>query len=462
MTTSWTRSLRVRLVLWLSGLCAVSAIALLIGVRLYGIHAADRAFDRILNASALAIAEQVFVRDGQVAVDLPYAALDMLGFARNDSVYYRVIGPQGRTITGYADLPPPAQTASPETPLFFNAAYRGEATRFVVLGRLLAEPELSGWATIQVGQTRNARSALASAMAWSATLPIIAFMLIILALVWYGVRRGLTPLQRVEAELEQRQPTDLSPLNVNAPREIEGLVGAMNHFMAQLQTTLAQMQRFIGDASHQIRTPLASLKAQAELARDTADPQQLQHYLDRIEHNAAVTTRLANQLLSNAVITHRANTRHRSAIDLIDVIHQAVHDAVPLADGRIDDINMMIDCKTAPLQGDPVALREALRNLLENALQHAGDHGAIDIRLHANTNSYLCSVIDHGPGIPARERGRVLQRFQRGAGARGPGSGLGLAIVHEVVVRHGGTLTLTAASDGGLCATIRLPAGSTA
>lgn len=443
--------------LWLTGLCAVSVVALLFGARLYGMHAADRAFDRILYASALAIAEQVFVRDGNVTVDLPYASLDMLGFARNDSVYYRVVSPTGKTVTGYADLPTPSRDKARGNPLFFDALYHGQPTRFVVLGRLLAEPGMSGWAMIQVGQTRNAREALAQSMALSATLPIVAFMLIIVALVWYGVRSGLAPLQRVENELEQRHPTDLSPLEVNAPQEIDTLVGAINHFMAHLQTTFDQMQRFIGDATHQIRTPLASLRAQVELARDETDPQRLQYYLQRIEHNASVTTRLTNQLLSNAVITHRANTEYAAIIDLVDILHEALHDAVPLAGGRTADLAVQIDCTRAPLYGDPVALREALRNLIENALQHGGSAGRIGVTLHRVRGNYVCCVSDHGPGIPAHERAQVLERFSRGTHAQGPGSGLGLAIVQAVVTRHDGRLALQDNRGGGLRVIIHLP-----
>lgn len=456
--SNWSRSLRVRLVLWLTGLCTVSAVALLIGARLYGTHAADRAFDRILYASALAIAEQVYVRNGHVSVDLPYASLAMLGFARNDSVFYRIVSPAGHTVTGYADLPVPNTAQVHETPVFFNAVYRGEPTRFVAMGRLLAEPGLNGWALIQVGQTRNAREALAQSMALSAIVPIIGFMLVIVALVWYGVRKGLAPLHRVESELAQREPTDLSSLDVTAPHEIEALVGSINHFMAQLQQNLDQMQRFIGDATHQIRTPMASLKAQVELAQEETDPERLQYYLSRIEHNASRATRITNQLLSNAVITYRANTDSRTTADLVNILHTALHDAVPLTSAGNGNITVHIECDTAPVFGDVVALREAIRNLIENALQHGPTDESIDISLSRSADNYICTVTDRGPGIAEHELSHVLDRFSRGQNARGAGSGLGLSIVRDVVQQHEGELKLTNRSGGGLCVTIRLPA----
>lgn len=447
---AWTRSLRVRLLLWLTGLCAVAAVALLLGARWYGRYAADRAFDRILYASALAIAEQVYARDGDVIVDLPYAALAMLGFARNDSVYYRVADPAGTTVTGYADLPAAPTTRVHAEPVFFDAMYRGELTRFVVVGQLLAEPGVSGWAMIQVGQTRNVRAALAREMVLSAAVPIIAFMLVILALVWFGISRGLAPLRRVETELKRRRSTELAPLDTAAPREIQTLVDAMNHFMSRLDTTFDQMQRFIADAAHQIRTPLASLKAQAEMARDATDADLLRHHLDRIEHNAALTTRLTNQLLSNAVITHRANVDHHIATDLAQILREALHEAIPVADDHDERLQIELNVDPAPLQGDPVALREALRNLIENAFQHGGDYGPIMIKLDKITTGYVVTVADHGPGIVAAQRAHVLERFARGANASGAGSGLGLAIVSQVAAQHGGTLQLSDNPGGGL------------
>lgn len=412
-------------------------LMLLAAARFYGQRAADQAYDRILAASALAIAEQVYAIDGQVQVDLPYASLDMLAFARDDRVFYRVLGPQGRTLTGYEDLPVPPAGPAPGTARFFDADYRGETVRFVALGRLLAEPQISGWATVQVGQTRHARDALANEMALGASAPILVFMLGVVALVWFGVQRGLRPLDRVEAELDQRQPTELAPLQVQAPQEIHKLVHAINDFMSRLDRSFAHMQSFIADAAHQIRTPLASLHAQTQLARDEQDPQRLQYLLKRIDHNARLASRLTNQLLSHATVTHRANVKQIAPLDLVKVVQQAAREAVPLADDRLEDLLVRIHVGSAPVLGDRVAIREALRNLIENAFHHGPDQGEVTVELARVAEGYACTVTDAGAGIPRTERERVMQRFERGSGASGEGSGLGLAIVQAVAEQHG-------------------------
>jgi two-component system sensor histidine kinase TctE len=451
-----TPSLRIRLVAWLSGLCVAAAAALMLGSWLYGRNAADRVYDRILSASALAIAEQVYVRDGRLLVDLPYASLDMLDFAGDDRVFYRVIDPAGRTVTGYRDLPdPPAHRTGDET-VFFDAAYRGSTVRFAALGRLVAEPGMAGWAVVQIGQTRNARAALAREMALSAAAPILLFMLVLVALVWIGVTRGLAPLSRIGRELSNRLPTDLEPVTVPAPREIVPMVEALNAFMGRLQRSHEQTRRFIADAAHQIRTPLASLHAQAELARDEVDPGRLMTALDRVASNARLTNRLTNQLLSNAMIAQRANLQRFEPVDLVEIARQAIHEAVPLSEGRAEDVTLDAGgLAAAPLQGDAIALREALRNLVENALHHGGAGAEVCVALRRVADRLECSVSDTGPGIPEHERERVLGRFERGSEATGPGSGLGLAIVRQVAEQHGADLALGDSATGGLRVSLR-------
>lgn len=448
-------SLRVRLVAWLTGLCVAAAIALLLGAWLYGRHAADRVYDRVLAASALAIAEQVYVGDGELLVDLPYASLDMLDFARDDRVFYRVIDPAGRTVTGYADLPDPPGQRSGDEPVFFDAPYRGSTVRFAALGRLVAEPEMTGWAVVQIGQTRNAREALATEMALSAAAPILTFMLVLVALVWVGVTRGLAPLPRIGRELAGRSPTDLEPVTVPAPKEILPMVEALNGFISRLERNHEQTRRFIADAAHQIRTPLASLHAQAELARDEIDPVRLVALLDRLADNARLTTRLTNQLLSNAMVAQRANLRLFERVDLAAIARQAIHEAVPLSEGRQEDVVLDTgDLQAAPVPGDAIALREALRNLVENALYHGPAEGEVRVAVRATPGGFECEVTDQGPGIPVDERERVLRRFERGSNAVAVGSGLGLAIVRQVAEQHGAALALGEAAQGGLRVTL--------
>ncbi|WP_435104076.1 sensor histidine kinase [Arhodomonas sp. AD133] len=446
--TETTISLRWRLLASLTALSVVATVALVVGAWLYGRSAADRAYDRILRASALAIAEQLYVRDGTLRVDLPYASLDMLGFARDDRVFYRVVGPQGETLTGYGDLPPAPRSAE-DGAVFFDAGYRGETVRFVVLGRLIAEPAVAGWARIQVGQTRRAREALAQDMAVSAAVPIVVLAAVLLALAWLVVTRGLVPLRRIGSELAWRDPDDLQPLAVRVPAEMAPMVDALNGFMARLARNLEQTRRFIADAAHQIRTPLAGLQAQAELARDEVDPERLAEALDGIAVRARETTRLTNQLLSNALVSHRGNLRALDRVDLGDIVRQAVQEATPLSGGRRGDVRVNLPNGELAIHGDAVVLREAVRNLVENALHHGPPQGVVTVDARADDGGWSCGVSDAGSGIPSDDRARVLERFERGSAVTAAGSGLGLAIAREAAELHGAELVMTHPPQGG-------------
>ncbi len=447
MTEPQRPSLQRRLILRLGAVCAVAAAVLVLAARGYGEQAADKAFDQILAASALAIAEQVYVSDGRLQVDLPYASLDMLAFARDDRVFYGVWAPDGSALTGYEDLPIPA--APPEAePRFFDAHYRGETVRFVTLGRLLAEPEANGWARVQVGQTRAERRALATDLALNALLPIMIFMALVVVLVWLSVRRGLSPLARVERELGQRQPNELTPLAVNAPREIDATVQAINAFMGRLDRNLTQMQHLIADAAHQLRTPLASLRAQASLALDEDDPERLRRIVRRIDRNAALAGRLTGQLLTHAVVTHRANLDRREPLDLCATARQAVREAASIAQGADRRIRLRLPETSMSLHGDVVVIREALRNLVENALQHGPEDGRVTVCIERRGEGILCAVCDEGRGIDPDDAPRLMQRFERGHDAGAPGSGLGLAIVAAMAEQHGAEVAFLRRDDG--------------
>ena len=174
--------------------------------RQYGLRAADEAYDRILTASALAIADQVYAAEGTLMVDLPYSSLEILSLARRDRAFYRVLSPNGETLTGYPDLPLPESAVTSTEPYFFDAPYLGETMRFVVLGRFLAEPRIKGWAVVQVGQSRIERGELAQEITLGALTPIVLFMVLALAFSWWGVNLSLKPLVSIEEDLAERSP----------------------------------------------------------------------------------------------------------------------------------------------------------------------------------------------------------------------------------------------------------------
>lgn len=447
-------SLRRTLLLYLGALLAVFAVALLFAARSYGQRAANRSYDHLLLSSALSIADSVALVDGQWQVDLPYAALDLLSMAPEDRVFYRVADSQGRLITGYGDLPtPPPHTGG--APQLFDAAYSGEQVRFAVVRHSFASASAQGEVRVQVGQTRRAREALAQDMVNRSLLAIGVLSALLLALVAFGVHRAFLPLVRMERELSRREPSDLKPLDVRVPREMDQMVAALNRFMGRLSSSNETLRAFMADAAHQMRTPLAALRAQAQLALDDDDPQDMRRSLQSIERNATHMSRLLNQLLSDASVIHRANLHEFAPVDLAEVVHQALHEALPQA-GPARRVQLAISDVPVRVNGDALLLREAIKNLVDNALKYAPD-GPLQIALTVDGNEAVLTIADHGPGIAAADAGRVFERFARGEHAPAGGAGLGLPIVKRVIDGHDGHIDLCNRPQGGLVATIRLP-----
>ena len=448
-------SLRRRLMIIILSVFLVATIMLFFAARQYGLRAADEAYDRILTASALAIADQVYASEGELMVDLPYSSLEILSLARRDRAFYRVLSPNGETLTGYGDLPLPASAVTSTEPYFFDAPYLGETIRFVVLGRFLAEPRIQGWAVVQVGQSRIERGDLAREITFGALTPIVLFMVLALAFSWWGVNLALKPLVSIEKDLAERSPTDLKPLGMSVPREVRPFVIAINHFLERLSVSFDHMQTFIANAAHQIRTPLASLRAQIDLASEERDPDALRDLLAKARDNATVTSRLTSQLLSHAMVVHRADVVPFQEVDLRDVLARVLAEVEYSAESKgmefhIDDTG---DDLTVP--GDRVALREALRNLVENAVKYGARDTDVDIIVRRNREegSVAIEIADRGPGIPDDQKVNAFDRFRRaGLGDRGgEGTGLGLAIVRAVVETHG-DIALLDRPGGGLIA----------
>lgn len=447
-------SLRRTLMLYLGALLAVFAVALLFAARDYGQRAANRSYDHLLVSSALSIADSVALVDGQWQVDLPYAALDLLSMAEEDRVFYRVADSRGVTITGYEDLPL-ASRKQGNSPQLFDAAYSGETVRFVVVKRSFAAASAQGEVQVQVGQTRRARAALAQEMVNRALIAIGVLSALLLALVAFGVHRAFRPLVRLERELSRREPSDLNPLDSRVPREMNQMVAALNRFMERLSSNNETLRAFMAEAAHQMRTPLAALRAQAQLALDEEEPEDMQRSLRAIERNATHMSRLLNQLLSDASVIHRSNLQRFAPLDLAETVHQALHEALPQA-GPAPRVQLAITTGAVQVNGDALLLREAIKNLIDNAMKYGGD-GPLQIALTVQDAQAVLTIADHGPGISAADAERVFERFGRGESAPAGGAGLGLAIVKRVVESHGGRIDLTNRPEGGLVATIHLP-----
>ena len=434
-------------------LLVLAALVLIVFIRDYAERAADRAFDRLLAASALTIAGAVQVESDAVVVEIPFAAFAM--FSGQDRVFYAVEDPDARTVTGYEDLAAQMPETVSAEPHFTDMVYRDETVRVVSVGRLISTPSDTGWVTIHVAETQNQREALSAEILSNAVLPVIALTLLAIGLVWFGISRMFAPLTELEHELRARSPDDLSAITVPVPAEVEHLVSALNAFMARLRNAMERVSGLVAEAAHEVRTPLASLRAQAEVAMDEQDPEALRRRVGRIHTGAVQASQLVSQLLMEATVSHRLENQENETTTLEAVIDEVRQRLDPEQARRLH-IALSPEAAGALLRGDRVALREMMRNVVDNALVYSP--GQVDIGGQMAGEHVLIEVADRGPGIENTEKSMVLERFKRGRNSNGTaGSGLGLSIVSRVVAAHRGRLDLRDREGGGLVVAISLP-----
>ncbi|MGD1879530.1 MAG: sensor histidine kinase N-terminal domain-containing protein [Kiloniellaceae bacterium] len=468
MLATW--SLRRRLLGQLLLVFAGLAVLLYLSVQAVAGRAADSTQDTILGASAIAIAEQVRVGDTGIGpagltVDLPYAALEMLGLSGEDRVFYRVATDGGLLITGYEDLPSGSAPQQEDVPLFFTTTYRGDTVRVATARRSLLTSDHRETVLISVAQTREAFGTLATNIALSAAGVGLGFLALAALLAWIAIARALKPVQQIGSLLAARASDDFTPIETAAPREIAPLIDAINDFVERLRLTLDTSQQFIAEAAHRIRTPLAALKAQAEVAlRDGENGagQASTDSLRRMRRAADETSQLTTQLLPQAMVAYRAERAERQRLSLAALARTAARDLEVAAEMRGIDFRLNLD-DGAEIMGDEIALLEAIRNVLDNAVKYGPPDDFIEITVTGgpatgNTAPEI-AIADHGPGIPRQERDLVFERFRRGgAGAQTMGSGLGLSIVRQVMLAHRGRVRLEDNQPQGLRLRLTFPA----
>lgn len=432
------------------------ALALLMAAYLNAQQTATRLFDKTLLAVTLAVSEHVVRSDGDL---LSTSFLEVVSASLRDQMYYHVRGPDGAYVTGYTDAPPlpDGAEAADRTPLFYDADYDGQPVRVAALRWFVAGPSLRGWIFVRVWQTTDERAALA----WEMLLQAVGSVGLLLTLAafagWYGLKRGLRPLARLEIDVARRGPRDLEPIRAEAPTELRQVVDALNRLLARLSAALAERQHFIANASHQLRTPLTGLMTQAELTGRAGDDAAIKAGVNGIVTSARHIARLTDQLLSLARIEAQDEADHRREVDLAELVREVARQYAPRALGRGVELVFESDDEVPMVRGDPVMLGEAISNLIDNAIRYGAKGGGVTAAVHKEDGCVVATVTDQGPGIAPEAREIALRRFVRLSGGA-DGCGLGLAIVRDVVERHGGQLELSNGPDGrGLTAKLRIP-----
>ncbi|MCX7627129.1 MAG: sensor histidine kinase [Methylophilaceae bacterium] len=454
-----SRSLRRQLLLWLLALLVPLLLAGAVGSYLLANHFSNLAYDRSLFRAALALADQVEVLQGRVVVDLPQKALDLLEYDKDDWIYYRITDPQGITVAGETGLALPSHPPKPGGHVYYDTQLAGKSVRAVAFALPLEGTSARGQALVQVAETRAKRDLLAEEIILAMMLPQLLIVLLAGALVHFGVSRGLAPLERLRQAFAQRSHRDLSAVPCEgAPREVLPLLHAMNDLMQRLRESIAQQQRFIADASHQMRTPLAGLQTQAEMALRENDPARIQHALERIRASTVRLSHLVSQLLALARVEPSSGKEiHWQTIDLVPLARSVCMDHVADALAKQIDLGFEATLPKIEVQGDPLMLREMLANLIDNALRYTPARGKVTVTVLQDNDQAMLAVEDTGSGIPPEERTRIFERFHRLADSPGDGCGLGLAIVREIVLAHQGEITVEHGKEGrGTRMTIRL------
>lgn len=310
---------------------------------------------------------------------------------------------------------------------------------------------------ILVGEQVDLRRQLVSDIAAGMLVPFVVLIPLIAALVWFGIGRGLLPLDRLGRSIEQRHPDSLTAITPDPiPAEVRPLVASINRLFARLKTAFDRERQFTSDAAHELRTPLAALKAHVQLARAAPDPAAREQALAHLETAADRTAHLVEALLILARLEIEDESPQATA-DPEALVDEVVNQLAHIATSRNITLRLKARETLPALHIAPSALAVGLRNLVENALRYAPVDGRVSLAFEVLPDAVLCEVRDNGPGIPERELIQVRERFRRGSNAVGPGSGLGLSIVERIAARYGGEFTLENALEGGLIARLLIP-----
>ncbi|NBU18712.1 MAG: sensor histidine kinase [Betaproteobacteria bacterium] len=421
---------------------------------------AGRPFDRGLEHNVKALVQLIKTDRQHLLFNLPSPAREILRADDTDIIYYQVIGAHGELVSGDGDFPmPPEDDKSSLGEMHLrddkmHGVNIRVAYEWVKVDLPNAKPVL-----VQVGETLEKRSVLATEIIKGVLLPQLVVLPLVVLLVWLALGHGIEPLNALGERIRQRKPDDMSPLEGHyVPKEIAPLVASFNDLLTRLKDSIATQKRFLADAAHQLKTPLAGLRMQADLAqREGSNTQELKKSLQLIGRASIRATHTVNQLLSLARAESGNASIAHSPCNIVEIAQSVIQDSLPHALERHIDLGyegVGADSRGVRILGNATLLKELVRNLVDNAMSYTPSNaqtpGVITVRVLSDTAAKVVAlqVEDSGPGIPATEREQIFQPFYRVLGTEVDGSGLGLAIVMEVAQLHGATVNVQDASPG--------------
>jgi len=443
--TNTPKSLKQQLLLWM--LIPLFLVLVISTAFSYyrALYFANLAYDRSLFRSALALADQVDVQGNQVLINLPQIAKDLLEYDKDDVIYYRLSAPDGTLVLGEKDLTIPKLLPSAGNHLYYDFQFKNQLLRVVAFSLPIQNAAIQGNILVQVAETRTKRETMVKEIVEEMIIPQLFILFLAVSLIFIGIKRGLLPMQHLQDAINQRSHRDLSELATDgAPRELQSFLKAMNNLMGRVREAVKLQQQFIADASHQMRTPIAGLQTQAELALREHDPKIVHISLEHILSSASRLSHLLSRLLSMASVDPAAGREAKFAqIDLVELASKVTSDFVANARAKKIDLGLEIKTQSAIILGDDLMLRELLANLIDNAICYTPNKGIITLGIDKIANRIELSLIDSGIGIPPEDRTQVFERFHRLRDNEGDGCGLGLAIVREIVLAHNAEIKIT-------------------
>lgn len=406
---------------------------------------ANLAYDRALLREVLALADQVDVVNNQVVIDLPEIARNLLQYDKDDYINYRISAPDGRLVVGEPGIAAPAKPLKSGAHIYYDDMLDNEKVRVVAYALPIINSDLKGNLLIQVTETQTKREIMALEIIEEMLIPQILIMLVTAFVIFLSIKRSLLPLNQLKVALANRSHEDLSPVATNyAPQEITPLLDEMNGLMLRVKDGVDFQKAFIADASHQLRTPIAVLQNQVELALREPVSEQVQHSLENISASAKHLSRLVQQLLSLARIEPSTKSNYTfEEVNLTRLVQSVTSEWVPRSLGK--HIDLGFETKTNQdliILGNAFMLKEMLSNLIDNALCYTPQGGEVTVVLSKQSEYVVLEIMDNGIGIAPEERELVFNRFYRVEDSAGEGCGLGLAIVKEIVLAHHASISI--------------------
>lgn len=410
------------------------------------LYFANLVYDRWMIDSARSLAQAVRADNGRIEFDPPRVALQIFQFDEVDKTYFKISSQRRGYIAGERSLPD-------ESPSWVNGIALQEATlsgqRVRLVSTRIAPPQTDDTVIVTVAETLIKRTTLARDILLAMVAPQIAMVGITSLLSWLGVSRGLKPLTDLAAQIESRGQSNLAPVpDTGLPREARVLTRRINELLQRLDSALRAQKRFVADAAHQLRTPLAAVMLHTERARRAQEPAAEREALQALHRSVERAARVSQQLLALARTDPDASSAiELKRLDLVALARRVGEEWVPQAIKKDIDFGLLVPESPVWVKGDEWLLSELLSNLIDNALRYCSASGRVSLIVEEGSRPQL-AVQDDGPGIPEDERGRIFERFYRMPDSPGEGCGLGLSIVQEIVRLHQASIEVGPGSEG--------------